>query len=100
MQAIEQTQPTLAAEFSVAARAQSLTARSSHNYQHWIIQYLSYFEMKNPRTLGEKNVREFLHHLAGRMSLSKARLNQAREALLFLYEKVLHKPLAPDQICV
>ncbi len=100
MQAIEESQPGLAAEFSHAARAQSLTERSSHNYQHWIIQYLSYFEMRNPRSLSENNVREFLRHLAGQMSLSKARLNQAREALLFLYEKVLHKPLLAEEVYV
>ena len=100
IQAIDESQPGLAAEFSLAARTELLTARSSHSYQHWIIQYLSYFNMRNPKTLTENNVREFLSYLASKMQLSKARLNQAREAVLFLYEKVLHKPLVASEIYV
>lgn len=100
IQAIDESQPGLAEEFSQAARVEQLTVRSSQSYQHWIIQYLGYFNMRNPKTLTENNVREFLNYLAGRMQLSKARLNQAREAVLFLYEKVLHKPLVASEIYI
>lgn len=98
IQAIDESQPGLAEEFFQAVRAELLTARSSHNYQHWIIQYLSYFNMRNPKTLSENNVREFLKYLSSKMMLSKARLNQAREAVLFLYDKVLHKPLVAEEV--
>jgi len=33
-----------------------------------------------------------------KMSLSRARLNQAREALFFLYEKVLKRPLKRKEL--
>ncbi len=91
--ALDESQPGLAFELAQAARSQQLNSRTSQTYQHWITQYLAYFDLKNPRSLGEKNVREFLKYLMKSMSLSRARLNQAREALVFLYEKVLNKPL-------
>jgi len=91
--ALDECQPGLSFDIAEAVRDQHLSSRISQTYQHWIIQYLAYFDLKSPNSLSEQNVKEFLKHLVKRMSLSRARLNQAREALFFLYEKVLHKPL-------
>ncbi|MFT6123114.1 MAG: hypothetical protein ACJAWS_001946 [Oleiphilaceae bacterium] len=91
--ALDACQPGLSFELAEAIRDQHLSSRTSQTYQHWITQYLAYFDLKSPCSLSEQNVKEFLKHLVKKMSLSRARLNQAREALFFLYEKVLKRPL-------
>ncbi len=96
--AIDESHPGLSYALAEAVRNQQLSARTIQTYQHWITQYLAYFEMKNPKTLSEKNVKEFLRYLIKSMSLSRARLNQAREALLFFYDRVLKKPLRVREI--
>jgi len=96
--ALDECQPGLSTELAEAVRIQHLSTRTSHTYQHWITQYLAYFDLKSPKMLSEQNVKEFLRYLVKNMSLSRARLNQAREALVFLYEKVLKKPLKRTEI--
>ena len=91
--ALDESQPGLSQELAQAVRAEKLSSRTVRTYQHWISQYLAYNDLKNPRYLSEKNVRDFLRYLMKRLSLSRAKLNQAKEALLFLYEKVLQKPI-------
>ena len=96
--ALDECQPGLSVELAEAVRHQHLSVRTIQTYQHWITQYLAYFDLKSPKYLSENNVKEFLRYLVKNMSLSRARLNQAREALLFLYEKVLKKPLKRTEI--
>ena len=91
--ALDESQPGLSFELAEAVRSQRLSTRTIQTYQHWIAQYLTYFDLKSPKMLSEKNVTEFLNYLVRRLALSRARLNQAKEALLFLYDKVLKKPL-------
>jgi len=91
--ALDECLPGLSTELAHAVKTQHLSTRTSHTYQHWISQYLAYFDLKSPKLLTEKNVSDFLRHVTKSMSLSRARLNQARAALVFLYDKVLHKPL-------
>lgn len=96
--ALDESLPGLSFELAEAIRQQQLSSRTSQTYQHWIAQYLAYFDLSSPVTLGEKNVKEFLRHLGRKLSLSRARLNQAKEAILFFYEKVLNKPLKQQEI--
>jgi len=91
--ALDECQPGLAFDLAEAVRSQHLSTRTTQTYQHWIAQYLAYFDLKSPNTLSESNVKEFLRYLGKKLSMSRARLNQAREALYFLYEKVLKTPL-------
>jgi len=96
--ALDECQPGLSHELAEAVRDQDLSTRTIQTYQHWISQYLAYFDLKSPSSLSEKNVKEFLKHLGKKLSLSRARLNQAREALFFLYDRVLKTPLKRAEI--
>ncbi len=91
--ALDECLPGLSTELAQAVKTQHLSTRTSHTYRHWISQYLAYYDLKSPNLLTEKNVSDFLRHVTKSMSLSRARLNQARAALMFLYDKVLNKPL-------
>ena len=96
--ALDECQPGLSLKLAEAVHDQHLSTRTIQTYEHWITQYLAYFDLKSPKSLSEKNVKEFLKHLTKKMTLSRARLNQAREALFFLYEKVLKKPLKRKEL--
>ena len=93
MIALDECLPGLSTELAQAVKTQHLSTRTSHTYRHWISQYLTYYDLRSPKLLTEENVRDFLRHVTKSMSLSRARLNQARAALVFLYDKVLQKPL-------
>lgn len=91
--ALDECLPGLSTELAHAVQTQHLSTRTSHTYRHWISQYLAYYDLKSPKLLTEKNVSDFLKHVTKSMSLSRARFNQAKAALIFLYDKVLNKPL-------
>lgn len=63
-------------------------------YTHWIKCYVHYHELRHPKEMGQKEIREFLSHLATEKDVSSATQNQALNALLFLYKDVLKIPLA------
>src|ERR1051325_2588887 len=48
---------------------------------------------RQPRELGAAEVHAFLTHLATKRDVAAATQNQALNALVFLYDQVLHRPL-------
>lgn len=96
--ALDESQPGLSRDLAQAVEYQQLSSRTVNTYQHWIAQYLAYYDLASPGRLTEKNVREFLSHIVRSLSPSRAKLNQAKEALIFLYEKVLHRPLKQAEL--
>ncbi len=92
-ESLDQTQPGLLSKIQVAIQEQHLSSRTESSYRHWITRFIFFNENKNSTTLSYKNVDEFLAYLDAHLQLSRAKLNQVKSALLFLFEKVLHKPL-------
>lgn len=92
-EALDQSQSGLLQQVHKIIKNQELNSRTKQTYQHWITQYIFFNDLKNPTQLSENNVKAFLSHLAEQAGLSRAKQNQAKEALHFLYEKVLNKPL-------
>ncbi|MCP5163207.1 MAG: phage integrase N-terminal SAM-like domain-containing protein [Hahellaceae bacterium] len=91
---LDQSQSGLLGSTEKALKKTSLSNRTRQMYQHWITQYIYFYDLKNPADLNEESVKRYLGYLAQRLKLSRAKLNQAKEALGFLYEKVLGQPLA------
>ncbi len=92
-EALDQSQSGLLNQVRKIVKKQHFNTRTEQTYQHWITQYIFFNDLKNPALLSEENVKEFLGYLAQKLGLSRAKLNQAREALTFLYDKVLNQPL-------
>ncbi|WP_250655490.1 site-specific integrase [Alkalimarinus coralli] len=92
-EALDQSQSGLLQQVRKVVKKQHFNTRTEQTYQHWITQYIFFNDLKNPALLSENNVKEFLGYLANKVGLSRAKLNQVKEALSFLYEKVLNKPL-------
>jgi len=59
----------------------------------WVKHYIHYHKLQHPKNLDESSVAEFLTHLAIHRKVSPATQNQAFNALVFLYKRVLDSPL-------
>jgi len=67
--------------------------RTEQSYVSWIIRFWAYFSHQNPKDLGAGEVFSFLEYLALRRKVASSTQNQALNALVFWFEKVLEKPL-------
>lgn len=77
-----------------AIRMRRMSRRTEDAYVAWIVRYVRHCGMRHPHVLGERDVSDFLTHLAVRERVSASTQNQALSALLFLYRHVLRRPLA------
>jgi integron integrase len=73
-------------------RTRHLSRLTEEAYVRWIVRYVRFHGVKHPRTLGEKEMREFLSHLAADRNVAASTQSQALAALLFLYTEVLRDP--------
>jgi hypothetical protein len=58
-------------------------------YCYWIRYFIRYFNCRHPRDMGAREITIFLTFLATQRNVSASTQNQAFNALLFLYRKVL-----------
>jgi len=62
---------------------------TEQTYLEWIKQYIFFHKLKYPGDMGEKEIEEFLTYLAVERNVAASTQNQALNALVFLYKKVL-----------
>ncbi|HEU4578697.1 MAG TPA: integron integrase [Polyangiaceae bacterium] len=62
-------------------------------YVGWVRRFVSFYNLRHPRSMGAAEVSAFLSDLAGQGAVSAATQNQALAALIFLYAHVLDQPL-------
>jgi integron integrase len=74
-------------------RVRHLSPSTEKAYVHWVKRYVLFHRCQPPWEMGEPEVREFLTHLAVRENVAASTQNQALAGLLFLYDKVLERPL-------
>ncbi len=68
--------------------------RTEQAYTGWIKRFILFHEKRHPRDMGAVEIESFLTHLAVYREVSPSTQNQTLAALQFLYQKVLHQPLA------
>jgi integron integrase len=69
--------------------------RTEESYVDWIRRYIFFHQKKHPLDVGQAGVTAFLTHLALVAKVAASTQNQARSALLFLYNVVLQQDLGP-----
>lgn len=68
--------------------------RTERTYSDWIVRYIKFHgAKKHPRYMGKAEIEAFLTHLAVNRNVATATQNQAFNAILFLYNKVLDIPI-------
>ncbi len=84
-----QPQVTLLAAVRDQVRKRHLSYRTERAYVHWIRRYVRFHQRRSPREMGAPEVEQFLTHLAVDRKVSASTQNQALQAVLFLYRRVL-----------
>ena len=74
-------------------RTKHFSRLTEEAYVRWMVRYVRFHGMRHPRTLGEREMREFLSHLAADQNVAVSTQSQALAALLFLYVEVLRDPV-------
>lgn len=76
-----------------AIRSRHYSRRTEKSYWYWIRYFVRFHNMRHPGDMAEPEVQAFLTWLATQRNVAAATQNQALNALVFLYGKVLEKPL-------
>ena len=85
--------PKLLDQVRHAIRIRHLSPRTEQAYVGWIKRFIFFHSKRHPAEMGEAEVGQFLSNLATDRRVSASTQNQALNALLFLYNKVLEKKI-------
>jgi len=85
--------PGLLERVRQALRARHYSRRTEQAYAAWIVRFVEFHGRRDPAEMNEREVNEFLTHLAVGACVAASTQNQALAALLFLYDSVLRRPL-------
>jgi integron integrase len=70
--------------------------RTIETYVYWIKMFILFSGKRHPEVLGNEEVQAFLSYLANERRVSQSTQQLALNALVFLYSKLLKKPLSLD----
>ena len=67
--------------------------RTEEAYVRWILQFIRFHHKQHPKNLGKTEIEGFLSYLASERHVAAATQNQAMNAIIFLYKRVLDMPI-------
>lgn len=85
--------PRLQEQFRAVIRLHHYSIRTEKSYWYWIRYFLRFHKMRHPLEMGPSEVNAFLTWLAVERHVAAATQNQALNAIVFLYARVLEQPL-------
>src|SRR5881409_2279642 len=74
-------------------RVRHYSIRTEEAYVQWIKRYIFFHGKRHPREMGAAEIEAFLTDLAVQKHVAASTQNQALNALVFLYQEVLHPEL-------
>jgi len=83
----------LLARLASEIRRRGYSYRTEQTYEHWACRFILFCDSARPEDVGATEVRRFLEHLAVGRRVSASTQNQALNALMFLYRRVLGREL-------
>lgn len=91
----QERKPKIIDQVRNVMRLQHYSIHTERTYIDWIKRYIAFHRMKSRDDLadGERKIEAFLTHLAVDEGVASATQNQAMNALVFLYKRVLQLPL-------
>ena len=84
-----QSQPKLLDRLGHALRVRHYSPRTEHAYRYWVRRFVLFHGKRHPDQLGAPEIEEFLNHLAVAEQVAASTQNQALNAIVFLYRRVL-----------
>jgi integron integrase len=76
-----------------ALRVEHYALKTEKAYLHWIRQFVGFHHGRRPSEMGGPEIHAFLSHLAINRHMAASTQNQALNAVVFLYRKVIKKEL-------
>lgn len=70
-------------------RRRNYSYNTEKSYCSWVVQFVRYHDLKHPSVMGEREITDFLNHLAVDRNVAASTQNQALSALVFLYEHII-----------
>ncbi len=86
-------QPKLLDQVRNAIRVRHYSRLTEKSYTYWVRFFIRFHKMRHPRDMGEDEVGQFLTFLAVKRNVAASTQNQALNAIVFLYKRVLDQPL-------
>lgn len=74
-------------------RFRNLAYRTEQTYVHWVVRYIRFHKMTHPLEMSGPQIEAFLTHLASHRGVSVNTQKVALNALMFLYNQFLQKPI-------
>ena len=74
-------------------RKRHYSIRTEQAYVEWIRRFILFHKKQHPKEMGEKEVSQFISHLATDKNVAASTQNQALNAIVFLYKQVLNVDL-------
>lgn len=89
-QEFSQQPPKLLDRVRAEIRVRHYSIRTESTYVDWVRRFILFHHKRHPADMGAEEVGAFLSYLATERQVSASTQNQAKSALLFLYQKVLN----------
>ena len=70
-------------------RRKHYSIRTEQAYVEWIRRFILFHGKRHPKDMGEREISQYLSHLASDLKVASSTQNQALCALVFLYKQVL-----------
>lgn len=83
--------PKLLDQVRTALRTLHYSQRTEEAYVNWIKRFILFHNKRYPAEIGEREIQEFLNHLAVNKRVAASTQNQALCAIVFLYHQVLKR---------
>lgn len=91
-------QPTLFAVLREELRLRNYSHKTFKAYRSCLRSFIAYFSPQHPRDLTIDQIRKYLYHLIETERLAPATVNQAYNAIRFLFVELYHKPFTIREI--
>lgn len=85
----EPQQPRLLDQVRQCIRLKHMSMKTEESYVYYIREFILYHNKRHPKEMGVEEIRAYLSYLAVEKNVAASTQNVARNALLFLYKKVL-----------
>lgn len=69
-------------------RKKHYSIRTEQAYVQWIRRFILFHDKRHPKDMGEKEISQYISHLATHLKVAASTPNQALNALVFLYKQV------------
>ena len=88
------SEPKLLDQVRRAVRVRHYSIRTERTYVDWIQRYILFHNKRHPKDMGGPEINAFLSHLATNRNVAASTQNQALNAIIFLYKRVLEIDIA------